>query len=178
MPRIQLPTDISDLRNLKGTIGKMHKYFKKYTLSSRKNVDILEQARIAEHKFSVTIANRIGSLHKAVERSKDDKSNKAKANKVVKYISDINEMLEKKYTMMEDKIEKLRLKLENSLARKAAKAAEASKAAKKKAAKGPVKKSSKKPATKPRSKVPAAYRLFGGFNDMEYLDAELSDLNL
>jgi septal ring factor EnvC (AmiA/AmiB activator) len=163
----------------------MIKVFRKIQSKPRSKVDLVIQAEIARVKVSNSLSKRIMSLRNAVAQKNTDK--------VSKYIREIKTILEKKYTKLEARIEKLHAKYLKKIAAKELKAAKAVKAAKKAAAEKAkaekakakkteakkAKKSSKpKKATKSRKSkdisVPAAYRLFGGFNDLE----DMSDLDL
>jgi hypothetical protein len=200
MPRA--PSDVTELRGLKGSVGKMVKVFRKIQSKPRSKVDLVAQAEIARVKVSSSLSNRIMSLRNAVAQKK--------ADKVAKYIREIKAILEKKYAKLEARIAKLHAKYLKKIAAKELKAAKAAKAAKKAAAKkakaakkaeakkaakatkakkakapkkkpakkAPAKKTTAKKATKPRKSkslaVPAAYRLFGGFNELD----GMSDLEM
>lgn len=190
MPRVRSPKTISEIRNLKGAVGKMLKTFKKISLTKRKDMSPIIAK--AEAMISKKLAQRIKSLSNAISKSKTDKASK--------YLKEIVSTLDKKYTKLSAKVEKMRLALEAKLAKKSSKkvkktkastdesstkkksakkdaAAPAKKKATKKAAKkdAPKKKATKKaPAKKAPAKktttrkskkaaVPAAYQLFGGF---------------
>lgn len=127
MTRPRLPKDITSLRNLKGSIGKMLRLFKKVSMSSRSRPNFTVQAQVAKDKVSKRLASRIVSLSKALSKSK--------ADKVAKYTKEIVAILEKKYGRIQTKIDKMAKKLEKAYAKKAAKVEKAKKAAKAKAEK-------------------------------------------